>query len=311
MLEVARVAFPVGSTSTYEWRQLRTSSLAALTHKFVQFKAMGGTTVSLDLSYVADIAEISDPTARLAAQTDFESRLRAYTAKAARVGLTVEALAGSPNWVKPEYRYVNAIIAKFVTQFNKSVPTAQRLVGLQFDLEPWATEDWAHNARQLTGHLLDTVALIVATGYAEPIAAWVPITVNLPFWLDGTGSPGQILHDGLTLSPTQHVMRLLDQAPAPSNAVTIMAYRDTTGGADGSLALSANEFRLATYYGGRVKVRVAQEIADVDPPRSTYFQEGLPALRSAIGVLERAYRSDPAFAGIAIDDMLTLSGFLT
>lgn len=297
--------------SVYEWRRLDLTSTDVLTAKFPQARAMGVSTMSLDISYVVDISEINDATTRAVARDSYISRLRSYVTHAGSAGIAVEALAGSPHWIGAEVRYVLDIVATFVSEYNLAVGVAERLTGLHFDLEPWGTADWAAKKQHLTANLLETVQAASQRQLELPADQRLPINFDLPFWLDGTTAPTAVSFGGVTASPTEHVMRLAANGAFADgrtrNAVTIMAYRDTTGGVDGSLAVVAGEFELAVAYAAQVSVVIAQEIGNADPPRITFFQEGLPAMTAAIEVLRAEHGASPAFGGFAIDHMDELS----
>lgn len=299
------------SMSVYEWRRLDLTSIDVLTAEFPQARVMGVSLMSLDISYVVDISEISDPAARQTARESYISRLRSYVARASSNGIAVEALCGSPHWIGPEVRYVLDIVANFVRDYNLAVGAAERLTGLHFDLEPWGTARWSTQKRQLTAQLLESVQAVSQRQLAQPADQRLPINFDLPFWLDGTTAPKAVSFGGVIASPTEHVMRLVANGAftdgSTRNSVTIMAYRDTTGGVDGSLAVVAGEFALANEYAEQVSVVIAQEIGNADPPRITFFQEGLPAMQDEIEVLRAEHSASAAFGGFAIDHMAELS----
>ncbi len=294
----------------YEWRALSASSLDRFTSKFAAFAAHGGTEVVIDVSRVVDSSQASDTAARTQADHEFRSALTAYIERAASAGLTVSAIAGSPHWIAPGTRYLNAIVVSFVASFNAAARPDRRLLGLQFDLEPWTQPSWATDPSTGVRDLLDTIASITDHLRQAQPAGYAPLTITLPFWLDGTAEPRTFRRDGLQMSPTQHVMRLLDTASEPRNSVAIMAYRDRTDTSDGSIALASREFRLAAEYGGRVRVVIAQETTKVDPPKTTFHEEGLGALMTAMTQLTAAYGTQPSFGGFAINDMAALSAWL-
>lgn len=291
---------------SWEWRRLDRTPVSQLATAFGKFRALGGTTVALDISYVVDISEIAYPTARANAHRTYTQRLRQYVAAAARAGLTVEAAAGSPHWISPDVRYVNDIVWSFVTSFNASAPMGRRLVGVHFDLEPWGTPQWRTDAPTLARHLVETVAQIAGRQRSTPPARRVPVSVDLPFWLDGTSGPKSLRFNGRAAPPTEHVARLLDNGAGHVNSVVIMSYRDTTGGVDGSVPVSAAEIAMADALAGRVLVTIGQEVGDVDPERITFFQEGRTALEAAMGTLRSTFGSRTGFGGFAIDDLAGL-----
>lgn len=295
---------------TWEWRPLHRTALPVLAAGFQRFRQWGGSTVGLDISYVVDISELPDPRLRAAAAADYRSRLQAYVAAAGRAGLSVEAVAGSPHWIQPPARYAVGIVSHFVTSFNAAALPGQGLVGVHFDLEPWAQPDWSNRRVPLTQALLDTVKDVAYRQRGSRAAVRVPVTFDLPFWLDGTGEPRTVDHLGVKAPPTQHVMRLLDNGAGQSNSVVVMAYRDTTDGPDGSAAAVAAELALARQHAGRVRVAIGQEIRDVQPPHTTFHQEGARALQAAMRALQVRYGWELGFGGFAVNDFASLDAAL-
>lgn len=310
--------------SVYEWRRLDQTSLAAMTRPFVALRKFGVTRISLDLSYVVDLSEIADPTARSHAQTAATAKLRTYMNQAHQFGLAVEALAGDPRWLEPEVRYVNQIVQRYVTQFNQSATSprapSQKLVGTHFDIEPWGRSDWANNRTQLTTRYLDTIRDITAYQHSLPVAQRVPITLDLPFWWDGTSHPKTITYQGKTASPTAHVMRLLDLGKQAGNkgaanrpvrnGIAVMSYRDKAQGVDGSIAISTREFQLARKLNGRVEVAIAQEVAQTQPARTTFYEEGSGTLRTQLNTLAQRFATEKSWNGFAVDHAPALAELL-
>ncbi len=294
----------------YEWQALSETTVDALSEPLSAFARFGGTAVALDVSHAVDISELPDEQDRSGAQAQFDAALSKYVAAAAASGLEVEALAGSPTWISPDTRYLTGTVIEFVYRYNRAIPADRRLSAIQFDLEPWGTPQWTQSAPALTTQLLDTVAYVADVNRQQPPTERVPVVFALPFWLDGTAAPSSIRHDGLEMSPTEHVMRLLDDGSGAANAVTIMAYRDFTAGPNGTLAITAREFEMAEARGGRVKVRVGQEISDVEPSRITFHQEGAQSLSSAISTIAGSYGSKDSFGGVAINDLASLAAAL-
>jgi len=296
--------------TAYEWRRLNKTPMATLTESFDSFRAMGGTAVALDISYVVDISEIADPTARAAAYATYTANLKQYTQTATTAGLKVEALFGDPRWVLPDIKYVIPIITDWVSSYNAAATPATRLVRLHADLEPWSLPSWSNKSTELTDNWLTVVALMTADQAEASKPDQIPITIDVAFWLDGTTTPKAVAFQGITASPTAHVIRLLDNKTGGQNAISVMAYRDTTGGPDGSIAAVAGEFTFAAAQGGDVGVIIAQEVGDASPSRITFFQEGPAAFADALTTLRATYESAPAYRGFAVDDMASLRRWL-
>lgn len=313
--EVRRVSKRVSknAVSAYEWRRLDLTPLTSLTQPFGSIAKFGIKTVSLDLSYVVDLSEVANPTQRATAQKAATKKLRSYVKAANKRGLAVEALAGDPRWMEPEVRYVNQIIQRYVTDFNRGAKSAKaKLVATHFDIEPWGRSDWANNRVTLTRQFLDTIKDIVAYQKSLPAKDRVPVNVDLPFWWDGTTAPKSVKYGSRSASPTAHVMRLLDPGAKSKvrNGVTVMAYRDSTSGPDGSVALASKEFSLAKQHKGRVKVSVAHEIGNVEPARITFHEEGAAAMKRSMNVHKKRFSGHKAWGGLAVDHVQALHGKL-
>lgn len=295
----------VAGFSAYEWRPIDTTPLAELTAGLAAFRAMGGTSIALDISAVVPLTDVKDPTARSTRRIAFDTKVSRYLAAARAAGLSVEALAGDPAWINPSRRTVTQAIISYAAQFNART-AGPGFTGVQFDLEPWATKAWATEATTLTTQWLATVASIASHQTSFPAAMRLPITVVVPFWLDGQASPTSLRLAGVTSSPVGHIVRLLDNRSGRLNAISVMAYRDRVAGPNGSKALSATEVALTDSTGGRVRTIIAQEVGDVDPAGITFWQEGRVAMLAALRDLRAGYAARPSFGGFAVNDLRSL-----
>lgn len=292
--------------SAYEWRRVDTTALTELSAGFAAFTAMGGTKISLDISYVATIAGMKNLKARQAAQTKFDAALKSYLVTANAAGLQVEALAGDPGWINPTKRSATTAIMNYVVAFN-AASSANKLVGVHFDLEPWTLSAWSTGPVTPTKQWLDTIAAISAYQATLPAPQRLPLTFVVPFWLDGQAAPKTLNYGGVTDSPTAHIIRLLDNGAGQVNAVSVMAYRNLVAGSNGSAALSATEMALADATAGRVQAIIAQEVSNVEPATITFWQEGRGAMIAAMNDLYASYGSRPAFGGFAVNDFRSLA----
>ena len=291
--------------SAYEWRPIDTTPLAELTAGLADFKAMGGTSIALDISAVVPLAASKDRSARAIRRIAFDAKIARYLAAARAAGLSVEALAGDPTWINPSQRTATQTIMNYVVQFNATT-TGPGFSGLQFDLEPWATKAWATEATALTTRWLATVASIAVHQSSFPAATRLPVTVVVPFWLDGQATPTSLRFAGVTSSPVGHIVRILDNSAGQVNAISVMAYRDRVAGPNGSRALSATEVSLTDATRGRVRTIIAQETSDVDPAGITFWQEGRAATLTAMNDLRASYGTRPSFGGFAVNDLRSL-----
>ena len=193
----------------------------------------------------------------------------------------------------------------YAAKFNAGT-TGPGFTGVQFDLEPWATKTWPTEATALTTQWLATVASIAVHQTSFPAEVRLPITVVVPFWLDGQATPTSLRFAGVSSSPVGHIVRLLDNRSGRLNAISVMAYRDRVTGPNGSRALSATEVEMTDATGGRVRTILAQETSDVGPTGITFWQEGRAAMLAAMNDLRASYNTHPSFGGFAVNDLRSL-----
>jgi hypothetical protein len=102
-------------------------------------------------------------------------QLRAFIEAAARQGLAVWAVEGDPHAVlgseRDKFRRRSAALAAY----NRSHPGAGRLVGVQYDIEPYLVPGFALDPERWTAAYLETIGMLGA-------AAEMPVEVALPFW---------------------------------------------------------------------------------------------------------------------------------
>jgi hypothetical protein len=108
--------------------------LARLTNPFGRYAPFNRLYVDMDPTLLADASAAP--------------AVRAFLAKAAARGVTVELLAGDSTWVTTAaLMAVPVNICRQVAAFNRaSVVPAQRFVGVHLDIEPYTLPDWPRNA---------------------------------------------------------------------------------------------------------------------------------------------------------------------
>lgn len=130
-------------------------------------------------------------------------RLSQFIARAGQQRVTVWAVEGDPHAVMPEGRRQFVRRAQALSVYNQSVPPAQRLAGIQYDVEPYLLPGYALNPdswHQAYVHMMSEVHA----------AAGMPLDAVLPFWWAEAGT-GE--------------MRLLDALAPMVARVTVMNYR--------------------------------------------------------------------------------------
>lgn len=210
---------------------------------------------------------------------------RPFIREAAAQGIDVHAVAGHPAWALASNQKRMLKIAGWVRAYNESVSSAERLRGIQLDIEPyllpqWETErervirEWQANIEAFTAELKEDSSL--------------QASVALPFWLDDIPVPGE---------PDRS---LSDWLISRFDTVCIMAYRDKLDGPNGLLALIEQEMDQADRLERRVLVAVnLKKIAD---DHASFAEEGPQEMDRLLAELPGQLADHPSYSGTAIHD---------
>jgi hypothetical protein len=101
--------------------------------------------------------------------------LRAFVDAAAQHGLRVWAVEGDPYAVLPAGRATFRKRAAALAAYNRVQRPNARLVGVQYDIEPYLVPGFALDPDRFTGAYLDTLATLGA-------AVEMPVEAAIPFW---------------------------------------------------------------------------------------------------------------------------------
>jgi len=190
-------------------------------------------------------------------------------------GLRIDALGGDPGWVdNPTWVVDNWLRPALATGL---------FTGVHVDIEPYTTPAWQTKRATVVKKYLATMDTLRAA------AGPVPLEADLPFWLH------EVPANKSTLD--RELMRRTD-------GVTIMAYRNTATGADGTIALSAAAVRAGEDLG--VPVRIGQETGYLGGAptevKQTFFGQTLTRMEGELAQVSSAYAASSAFAGLAVHD---------
>ncbi|MEM8766136.1 MAG: hypothetical protein AAGE43_01730 [Pseudomonadota bacterium] len=204
--------------------------------------------------------------------------LAEFIRRAAERRIDVWAVEGDPHAVLPSGQTHFAERARALDAFNAGQPAAERLAGVQYDIEPYLLPEFA----------LDQDAWLAA--YVETIAGLkreltMPLEVAVPFWWSGLTTGGG---------------RLLDRLAPHVDGVNVMNYRT-----DPVLLQQFAEPFLAWGATEGVAVRIALEagpIADEDRWHYRAAESGRLWLRKIGGedVLVLLDRPRPSPTGLAL-----------
>lgn len=211
------------------------------------------------------------------------SRLADITAlsqRARAAGIRVDALGGDPGWVDNPTWVVGSWLAP-----------AQRsglFTGVHVDVEPYTTPAWTSDragvvARYLT--LLDRL---------RTAAGSMPLEADIPFWFNTIPA---VSSSGAASSLDREIMRR-------TAGVTVMAYRNTASGSDGTLALATPALTAGAALGR--PVRIGQETTYLGPTavdaKQTFHGWTRAAMDTQLAAVDAGARSHRTYAGIAIHD---------
>lgn len=131
------------------------------------------------------------------------ARLAAFIADADSRGISVWAVEGDPHAVQPGLRARFVHRAAAIAAYNTARPKAERLAGIQYDIEPYLLPGYAVDPAGWQEAYVETIASL-------RLAADMPTEVAIPFWFGRDG-------DGQSA--------LLDQLAPYIDSVAVMAYR--------------------------------------------------------------------------------------
>ena len=204
--------------------------------------------------------------------------LAALVEGAAKQGASIVLVGGDPAWSLAEHR---GEAAEFVARAGRlearlaagGLPRAGRVL---LDVEPYLRPEWRAAREQAVASYVELLRAARAAGRSASLEVWQTI----PFWFP------EVLVAGQPLTAI-----VLDE----SAGVVVMAYRNR---ADDVRALAAPILEEGARRGRPVIVAV--ETMCIDPPRVTFCGQTGRQLGTALDGLERAFRSAPAFAGLAV-----------
>jgi len=197
-------------------------------------------------------------------------RYREFLARAHQKGLTVEGLAGTPEWaVRENHAHALAAVDAALT-FNRASPSGARLDGVHFDVEPYLLVGYSdpEYRTQILGDFLDMVSQCAARVRTEP---GLRFSCDVPAWFYPAGGLERqrltVTFQGKEKTVGEHLTDMLD-------SVTIMDYHNQADGAGGIIARGIPSVQYAAAQGKRIVVGL-ETFAEAES--TICFVCGLPA----------------------------------
>jgi hypothetical protein len=215
-------------------------------------------------------------------------------------GFQVEAVGGDPSWASKHSTGPTGLLT-VARQITAALP-AGALEGVQFDVEPWGVRGWHSHKAAYSKDWLKFLQSTVATWQADGLSGRLGFTV--PFWFGAGGAAPKVSFGGQKNYPFPLALGLL--APLPSSALNVMAYRNSTTGPNGSLALFAPNRQADDAAGSHTALLFGQETGNATPTEVTFQGTSCAAFQTATGQITDALDGDTSFEGIAVDDVESL-----
>jgi len=186
-----------------------------------------------------------------------------------RMGLTVEALAGSSEWAAEANHPLALAAVDAVLAFNRASPARARFDGLHFDVEPYLLVGYADPTYrpQLLREFLEMIAKCALRARTE---GQIRFGCDVPAWFYPSKDQG---HSALTVDFQGQKKTLGEHLTDLLDTVTLMDYRNEADGSSGMISASLPAIFYAESAGKRIQVGVETSL---EPERTHYFGLGVP-----------------------------------
>ncbi|MGI8904919.1 MAG: hypothetical protein ACR2IE_00305 [Candidatus Sumerlaeaceae bacterium] len=143
------------------------------------------------------------------------AELQALIKQAAKKGIEIHALSGSPDWSDPKQLEMPLSLIDAVTSYNQHSPA--KFAGVHFDIEPYLLPRWAIEREKVVENFLTVVSSIANRGREKRLHTGF----SVPFFF---GDDANFRDEKLPIFA--HVMKRCDE-------VAVMAYRTRLSGSNG------------------------------------------------------------------------------
>lgn len=203
-------------------------------------------------------------------------KVRDLVTQARTAGLRVDALGGDPGWVdNPTWA---------VDHWVRPAVATGLFGGLHADVEPWTTTAWTTRQSTTVSKYLTLLDRLVSASGTRPVE------VDIPFWFDQVKA-------GKRSTLDKETMRRV-------SGVTIMAYRNTAAGADGTLGVAAAELASAAALGKPVRIGQETNYLGPDPTevKQTFYGQTLTRMNDQLAQVDSGAGAYSTYVGIAVHD---------
>lgn len=200
--------------------------------------------------------------------------------RARAAGIRVDALGGDPTWVdNPGW---------VVTYWLKPAKSSGLFTGIHTDVEPYSLPAWTTDQSTVVSSYLTLLDKLKANAGSYPIES------DIPFWF-GTIAAKSSSGGASTLD--REIMKR-------TAGVTVMAYRNTATGPDGTLDIASTALAAGASLGK--PVRLGQETTylgdTASEQKQTFFGWTRTDMETQLSLVDQGATAYATYAGLAIHD---------
>jgi hypothetical protein len=287
---------PGAERGAYEWNSATWwPTPSAYQGTLTTLKGLGVNTLYVDITGAVGMLH-----SHSSALASFLSAFEQLVTEADADGFQVEALGGDPSWAAKHSTGPSGLLT-VAQQITTALP-AGALEGVQFDVEPWGLRGWHNHKAAYSKNWLTFLQSTVSTWQTDGLSGRLAFTV--PYWFGAGGAAPKVSIGGQKNYPFPLALSIL--GPLASSAMNVMAYRNTTSGRNGSLALFEPNLQTDDTAGSHTELLFGQETGNASPAEVTFQGTSCAAFQSATGQITNALDGDTSFEGIAVDDVESL-----
>jgi hypothetical protein len=198
--------------------------------------------------------------------------------RAKAAGIRVDALGGDPGWVdNPSW---------VVTYWLKPARNSGLFTGIHVDVEPYSTPAWTTDQPAVVSKYLTLLDKLKAN------AGTIPIEADIPFWFNTIAATAS---GGASSSLDREIMKR-------TAGVTVMSYRNTATGPDGTLDIATAALTAGVALGK--PVRLGQETTYLGDSavdrKQTFYGWTRTAMETQLAQVNAGAAGYSSYAGLAI-----------
>ncbi|MFD0711804.1 copper amine oxidase N-terminal domain-containing protein [Paenibacillus sp. GCM10027626] len=198
--------------------------------------------------------------------------------------ISVEALAGRPEWAfKTNQEQIDKFIA-WTLQYNASVGLNERFDGLHFDIEPYLLAEWKTKNKMILDNWIHNLRFIEK----ETKGSGLKVTLDVPYWLSKVKVPGT------EYSISAWLLEKFD-------CLVIMDYRNHALGKNGIVENAYAMLREASTL--KKQLIVAVETAkNTESDRTSFYAKSPAFMEQELQVAHQQLSRYKSYAGMAVHD---------